>query len=144
MSGDFSPAISVSQAKLNRRIGFDSFLLAKTLKAGEHAKYSFDPAAILSAKARVVGYKSKANSYRLRALIHDDKGPLRQSFQTPSDSFVLKRLRASWRNIAISLIGAGAGLQLCFPAPLSLLKCRHLGRLTKDGTAKGVRSSQVL
>jgi hypothetical protein len=51
-------------------------VLAKRMKPGERAKCSFDPVAILSAKARVVGYRSKADSYRLRALIHDDKGPL--------------------------------------------------------------------
>jgi hypothetical protein len=51
-------------------------VLAKTMKPGERAEFSFDPITILSAKARVVGYSSKAESYRLRADIHDGKGPL--------------------------------------------------------------------
>ena len=51
-------------------------VLAKTMKPGERVKCSFDVVAILSAKARVIGHRSKVDSYRLRALIHDDKGPL--------------------------------------------------------------------
>jgi hypothetical protein len=51
-------------------------VLGKTMRSGERAKCSFDPVAILLAKARAVGYVSKAESYRLRAVVHDDKGPL--------------------------------------------------------------------
>ena len=55
----------------------------KRLKAGERAKYSFDPEVSLSARARVLGFKSKATSYQLRVEVRDENGPLQTVVSKP-------------------------------------------------------------
>lgn len=60
-----------------------AIVIGKKLKAGERAKYSFDPEVSLSARERVLGFKSKAESYRLRVQVRDEKGPVQTVVSKP-------------------------------------------------------------
>jgi hypothetical protein len=55
----------------------------KKLKRGERFKYAFDPEVSLSARERVLHFKSKAESYRLRLQVFNDEGPLQTVVSTP-------------------------------------------------------------